>query len=454
MTELEGSPEKGVNAGLFLLDEKEESYRAFGYSRILSTKHCKKVASFSGLFLNLVTIITNSRQFTQSKHMEEMKMKKLFALFCAVLLTLTLAGCGNTDISGDSAALAGDIPAETTVSEDISEQYDDIEFNVLAADITIDPILPDGVVDLILRFFNAIDKGDLSAFGSMIMAQDSSGFNSLLRIAINYFEDMDNDGFDALSEAMLYGGDIFGIYTMLEETLPLRGEKLELLVSSIVGVALYQDFILLEATIIDRDNESTTYQISLYFLDEAWGIGRVQVTDSMQSADVYFGEETSTDQNSPTDSEIKASYHKAVEAFSWFDMTTMPHDENQTVNENGRLYVRVLYDGINTLSDLYAYLRNIFTVEVINEMFNIIPNRFREFNGVLYVLGGDRGGDITRGDETHEIIRECDDRIIYRITVDVLDWDTLEEVVDTVVYDFVYTLVDGQWLFSNFNLTR
>ncbi|MCL2572753.1 MAG: IseA DL-endopeptidase inhibitor family protein [Defluviitaleaceae bacterium] len=153
--------------------------------------------------------------------------------------------------------------------------------------------------------------------------------------------------------------------------------------------------------------------------------------------------------------EIEALYKRAVEAFGWFDMTTMPHDgEDQMEDENGWVFVRVIYDGINSLADLEAYLHDIFTPNVVSDMFNLIPGRFRDFDGVLYVLGADRGGMSDRGNEVHEIIRESDQRIIYRVTVDVLDWETLAVTVDTVTYDFVLTLVDGNWLFNNFNLTH
>ena len=87
-------------------------------------------------------------------------------------------------------------------------------------------------------------------------------------------------------------------------------------------------------------------------------------------------------------------------------------------------------------------------------MFDRSGSNYREFHGVLYTLSGERGWNIAAGEETHEIIRESDTRIIYRVTVEMLDVDTLETVVDTEIHEFVYELIDGQWLFSNFNLTR
>jgi len=154
-----------------------------------------------------------------------------------------------------------------------------------------------------------------------------------------------------------------------------------------------------------------------------------------------------------TDAEIEALYKKAIKAYGWFDMTTMPLDTTyEEVDENGFVLWRVDFSGIETMANLEAYLSSIFTSEIVDEL--LTDSRYREFDGILYAIGADRGGMLDRGDETHEIIRESNEKIIYRVTVDVLDIETLEDVVDTVVYDFVLALVDGNWLFSNFNLTR
>lgn len=160
-----------------------------------------------------------------------------------------------------------------------------------------------------------------------------------------------------------------------------------------------------------------------------------------------------------TDSEIHIIYQRAVEVFSWFALTT-PHDWMDYIvdDETGFTFVRVDYESINTLADLQAYPYGIFTPEVVNQMFSMHPPYvFREFDGVLYMLAGGRGGNMTRGHEVREIIRESNERIIYRIIVEVMYWheDISEwEVIDYKVYDFVLVLIDGQWLFSNFSLVR
>ena len=120
---------------------------------------------------------------------------------------------------------------------------------------------------------------------------------------------------------------------------------------------------------------------------------------------------------------------------------------------DGYTFNRVIHDNIRTFADMEEYLKTIFTEELVREILTE-DVRHRDIDGVLYVIGGDRGSNLTRGREYHEIIRENEHRIIYRVTVDVLDIETLEEVVDTVVYDFALEFTDGRWLFSNFGLVR
>jgi len=155
--------------------------------------------------------------------------------------------------------------------------------------------------------------------------------------------------------------------------------------------------------------------------------------------------------NTPTDAEIQVAYQRAVEAFAWFDRAAMPADWEDYVLAEGEhfdwQYFRVLHDSINTLADLEAHLNSIFTADVVRELFDSHQHElYRDFGGVLRTTGGERGWNISAGEETHEIIRVNDQEIIYRVTVEVLDIETLEEVVDTVVYDFNYIFEDGRWL--------
>jgi hypothetical protein len=76
-----------------------------------------------------------------------------------------------------------------------------------------------------------------------------------------------------------------------------------------------------------------------------------------------------------------------------------------------------------------------------------------DIDGALYAIQADRGTDINKGDETHQIIYENDKKIIYRVEVEVIDPDT-QKAVDKETHDFIYENLNGKWVFSKFYLVR
>ena len=191
------------------------------------------------------------------------------------------------------------------------------------------------------------------------------------------------------------------------------------------------------------------------------------ITDNIQAYEPvleypYMQDVTVSSYNqAPTDAEVEVLYQRAVAAMSWFRWEMMPHDsEDAVVDEDGNTYFRVIVEGVNSFAGLDAYLRAIFTADIVDDLldFRHPPAMYRDFDGVLFALGASGSWDRTRGGEAHEIIRYTRDHtpnyIVYRVTVDILDEDTFQEVVGTVVYDFILTLVGEKWLFSYFNLVR
>ncbi len=161
------------------------------------------------------------------------------------------------------------------------------------------------------------------------------------------------------------------------------------------------------------------------------------------------------EQAGPTDEEIKAAYDKAVEAYGWFDMTTMPTDSDDTQEENGNEYYKVTHSTITTYAELEAYLKTLFSTQIVDFLLNDGGvSRYKDFNGQLYALLADRGSDVTKGEETYKIIRETDTSIDYQVTVEVLDEEDITTVVDHEVYDFNYEKINDQWVFTNFRLVR
>jgi len=164
--------------------------------------------------------------------------------------------------------------------------------------------------------------------------------------------------------------------------------------------------------------------------------------------------EVPTDQEvtaAPTDEEVKLAYEKAREAYSWFDLTTMYSDGSSQIEYNGSIYVKVNQEGFESLSDLEAYLRSLFSDDIVDSL--LATNRYIDVDGALYALPADRGTNIFAGEEYHKIIRESDKKIIYEVTVDILD-ENFEKVADEEVFSFSYELIGDKWVFTNFSLVR
>ena len=156
----------------------------------------------------------------------------------------------------------------------------------------------------------------------------------------------------------------------------------------------------------------------------------------------------------PTDAKVENAYLTAREAYNWFNFGTMPTDSSDWKDAGDYRFERVVHEQIETFADLEFYLNTIFTKKFTNEILSG-DHLYSDIDGKLYAVAADRGSDILKGDERAEIIRESDRKIIYRITVDVLD-EPEGSVVDTEVFDFVYAVEDGggQWLFHNFESVR
>lgn len=162
----------------------------------------------------------------------------------------------------------------------------------------------------------------------------------------------------------------------------------------------------------------------------------------------------------PTEAEVTAAYEKAREAYNWFDMTTLPTSSEGGIDEDYMTYYPVEYTGITTMAELEAYLKTIFADEVVSQLMTINEGEqyahYKDIDGVLYALPADRGGDIFKGEETYEVIVNGGDEIDYRVSVEVYDDPATMNVVDTEVYDFMYTdpTQSGEWRFANFESVR
>lgn len=158
-----------------------------------------------------------------------------------------------------------------------------------------------------------------------------------------------------------------------------------------------------------------------------------------------------------SDEEVHKAYRRAVWAFGWFQYGSMPTDNEDAVEIDDYVYNRVTHDEIKTMADLKSYLQTIFADKIVEYLLDEdgygIP-QYRDINGALYTIPAGRGSDIFKGDETYEIIREGDKKIIYRVTVEIYDDPFEETVAGTEQYDFPLEYINGRWLFTDFELVR
>lgn len=161
---------------------------------------------------------------------------------------------------------------------------------------------------------------------------------------------------------------------------------------------------------------------------------------------------------------------RAAEARGWFEVCTMMprfgigdiinrYANNETggaglvpptaVTPDG--YIEIGDPVIKTCADLEAYLRTLFSDEITAELMG--TGRYRDIDGRLYGQDMARGIDITKGDASAEIIRAGDNKIIYKVTVELLDKDG-KTVRDYETHEFIYENTGSKWVWTKFYLYR
>lgn len=154
-----------------------------------------------------------------------------------------------------------------------------------------------------------------------------------------------------------------------------------------------------------------------------------------------------------TDDDVFELYNKAKEAYEWFDLTTIPYDNDIFIETDGEKYYEVVQPGINSKKALADYLNQFFTDDITEGLMTTSSNRYVE-RGKLYVLPADRGTDIFKGAESYEIARMSDKQIKFTVTVEIYDDPEQKNITGHEKYDFFLEFSDNRWRFKNFELVR
>ena len=158
----------------------------------------------------------------------------------------------------------------------------------------------------------------------------------------------------------------------------------------------------------------------------------------------------------PSDEAVLEAYSRAEEAWNWFTVAPPELDRGAVLERDGRSYCRVDDSRFSTLSELRGYLKGLFSDRLVEELLPIDGVQFLEEDGALYAVDGGRGADITRGEQTVQVLRDEGepDRVTVRVTVEVLDPEAGYAPAGEETHDFTYERVGERWLFTTFAAVR
>ena len=185
--------------------------------------------------------------------------------------------------------------------------------------------------------------------------------------------------------------------------------------------------------------------VKMVMNDETWNVVR-----NIRGATGFVG---SGNKAIPlTDEEIQAAYFRAEEAYGWFSLETLPCGE-KTQTIDGWLYYPVEYPGMENLADLRAYLRGLFSEELVDALLASggAHPLYQDVDGALYVLPTSRERDESKGQADIQIKPYGQAGYSVIVEVDLLA-DGGSTVTGVESYAFPYEFLEDRWVFTDFHL--
>ena len=200
-----------------------------------------------------------------------------------------------------------------------------------------------------------------------------------------------------------------------------------------------------------RESEITVKYVYIY-KDLSGNIELLDISDG----EIYAGAAATEELSGEQVMEVLQAYRLATVAMEWLKYGNIPGDDEGFIDDpdTGIRYYRVTHHSISTMAELENHFKTLFTEEMVNELSqNDFNGRFKEADGMLYVSDFAMGGNILKGSEVYEFIPVNDQLIQLHITVEDLA-EPQGEVTGHTIHDMFYELIDGKWVFSNFELVR
>lgn len=176
---------------------------------------------------------------------------------------------------------------------------------------------------------------------------------------------------------------------------------------------------------------------------------------------MLLGDEPSNPEERPTDEQVLETYHTAREAYGWFagyndsglmldmdDSITLP----AAVGGGEWTFFRVTRPGLESIETLRAYLKCLFSDEIVDELLKPANNLFVDGpQGGLYAMGAGRGANVNTGAVTEMVLwpEEGDGLCTVQVTIELL-WEDPDFPTGVRSYSFPYQKVGDKWVFTHF----
>lgn len=157
----------------------------------------------------------------------------------------------------------------------------------------------------------------------------------------------------------------------------------------------------------------------------------------------------------PSDEEVLTAYWEANQVFGWFagydDIGLDLDMAHSYETPEERAYYRVTRPGLDSTDRLRAYLKALFSDEIVDNLLDPDEPIFLDGEeGGLYALPASRGADVTKGGVTLSVVRsEEPPRCAVRAVVQIIDPETMTTTGEEE-YIFPYEHVGDKWVFTRF----
>jgi len=145
--------------------------------------------------------------------------------------------------------------------------------------------------------------------------------------------------------------------------------------------------------------------------------------------------------------QVLDAYAKANEKAGWFRIGTLECDLNDTEEKDGIVYCKV--KDYKSLDRLKEDLCEVFSEECADRIMAEGSIKYEEIKNVLYATVADRGTNSYIGGETYQINAEEEGGILI-VTVELLAQDDSGKVEGYQNYEFPYSIINGDIIFTDF----